>query len=63
MSVSCACCVLLGVSAMGRSLVQRSATECGVCLSVIKDSYDLNTYNEWVEEVRLKKKRFKVTTY
>jgi hypothetical protein len=24
------------VSAMGRSLVQRSPTDCGVCLSVIK---------------------------
>ena len=45
---------------MGRSLVQSGATECGVCLSVIKGNYDSNTYDEWIEEGRLKKKEFKV---
>ena len=30
MSVSCECCVLSKISAKGRSLVQRSPTECGV---------------------------------
>jgi hypothetical protein len=33
--VQCLCCQV-EVSATGRSLVQRSSTECGVCLSVIK---------------------------
>jgi hypothetical protein len=33
--LQCLCCQL-DVSAMDRSLVQRSPTECGVCLSVIK---------------------------
>jgi hypothetical protein len=33
--VQCLCCQV-EVSATGRSLVQRSPTECGVCLSVIK---------------------------
>jgi len=28
-SISCECCALSGVSATGRSLVQRSPTECG----------------------------------
>jgi hypothetical protein len=29
-------CCQVEVSATGRSLVQRSPTDCGVCLSVIK---------------------------
>jgi hypothetical protein len=33
--VQCLCCQT-EVSATGRSLVQRSPTDCGVCLSVIK---------------------------
>jgi hypothetical protein len=33
--VQCLCCQA-EVSATGRSLVQRSPTDCGVCLSVIK---------------------------
>jgi hypothetical protein len=33
--VQCLCC-LVEVSATGRSPVQRSPTDCGVCLSVIK---------------------------
>jgi hypothetical protein len=33
--VQCLCCQV-EVSAMGRSLVQRNPTDCGVCLSVIK---------------------------
>jgi hypothetical protein len=33
--VQCLCCQV-EVSATGRSLIQRSPTECGVCLSVIK---------------------------
>jgi hypothetical protein len=33
--VQCLCCQV-EVSATGRSLVQRSPTDCGVCLSVIK---------------------------
>jgi hypothetical protein len=33
--VQCLCCEV-EVSATGRSLVQRSPTDCGVCLSVIK---------------------------
>jgi hypothetical protein len=33
--VQCLCCQV-EVSATGRSLVQRSTTDCGVCLSVIK---------------------------
>jgi hypothetical protein len=37
MFVSCKClCCQVEVSATGRSLVQRSPTACGVCLSVIK---------------------------
>jgi hypothetical protein len=37
MFVSCEClCCLVEVSATGRSLVQRSPTDCVVCLSVIK---------------------------
>jgi hypothetical protein len=37
MFVSCEClCCQVEVSATGRSLVQRSPTDCGVCLSVIK---------------------------
>jgi hypothetical protein len=37
MFVSCEClCYQVEVSAMGRSLVQRSPTDCGVCLSVVK---------------------------
>jgi hypothetical protein len=37
MFVSCEClCCQVEVSATGRSLVQRSPTNCGVCLSVIK---------------------------
>jgi len=59
----CVVCCQVEVSAMGRSLVQSSATECSVCLSVIMGNYDSNTYNEWVEEGRLKKKEFKVTLY
>jgi hypothetical protein len=36
MFVSCEClCCQVEVSATGRSLVQRSHTDCGVCLSVI----------------------------
>jgi hypothetical protein len=35
--VSCEClCCQVEVSATGRSLVQRSPTDCRVCLSVIK---------------------------
>jgi hypothetical protein len=33
--IQCLCCQV-EVSAMGRSLVQRSPTDCGVCVSVIK---------------------------
>jgi hypothetical protein len=33
--VQCLCCQVV-VSATGRFLVQRSPTDCGVCLSVIK---------------------------
>jgi hypothetical protein len=33
--VQCLCCQV-EVSATGRSLLQRSPTACGVCLSVIK---------------------------
>jgi hypothetical protein len=33
--VQCLCCQVEG-SATGRSLVQRSPTDCGVCLSGIK---------------------------
>jgi hypothetical protein len=33
--LQCLCCHV-EVSATGRSLVQRSSTDCGVCLSVIK---------------------------
>jgi hypothetical protein len=37
MFVSCEClCCQVEVSATSRSLVQRSPTDCGVCLSVIK---------------------------
>src|SRR5215468_1613940 len=37
MFVSCEClCCQVEVAATGRSLVQRSPTDCGVCLSVIK---------------------------
>jgi hypothetical protein len=37
MFVCCEClCCQVEVSATGRSLVQRSPTDCGVCLSVIK---------------------------
>jgi hypothetical protein len=37
MSVSCEClCCQVEVSVTGRSLVPRSPTDCGVCLSVIK---------------------------
>jgi hypothetical protein len=35
--VSCEClCCQVEVSATGRSLIKRSPTDCGVCLSVIK---------------------------
>jgi predicted Zn-ribbon and HTH transcriptional regulator len=33
--VQCLCCQVK-VSARGRSLVKRSPTDCGVCLSVVK---------------------------
>jgi hypothetical protein len=33
--VQCLCCHV-EVSATGRSLVQRTSTDCGVCVSVIK---------------------------
>jgi hypothetical protein len=37
MFVPCEClCCQVDVSATGRSLVQRSPIDCGVCLSVIK---------------------------
>jgi hypothetical protein len=37
MFVSCECLYCqVEISEMGRSLVQRSPTDCGVCLSVIK---------------------------
>jgi hypothetical protein len=37
MFVSCEClCCHVEVSATGRSLVQRSPTDCGVCVNVIK---------------------------
>jgi hypothetical protein len=36
--VQCLCCQV-EVSATCRSLVQRSPTDCGVCLSVIKCKY------------------------
>jgi hypothetical protein len=37
MFVSCEClCCRVEVSATGRPLVQRSPTDCGVCLSAIK---------------------------
>jgi hypothetical protein len=37
MFVACVClCRQVEVSASGQSLVQRSPTDCGVCLSVIK---------------------------
>jgi hypothetical protein len=37
MFVSCEClCCQVEVSATGRSIVQRSPNDCGVCLSVIK---------------------------
>jgi hypothetical protein len=51
--VSCEClCCQVEVSAKHRSLVQRSPTDC-VCLSVIKQRRKkLDTYREWVEEVK-----------
>jgi hypothetical protein len=59
MFVSCEClCCQVEVSATGRSLVQRSPTDCGVCLSVIKwKMNNLDTYCEWVEEGRATKLR------
>jgi hypothetical protein len=47
MSVSCECCVLLSglASASSRSLVQRSPTDCGVSLSVIKRNYKPRHWN------------------
>jgi hypothetical protein len=52
-------CCQVEVSAPGRSLVQRSPTECGVSLIVIRLNINLYTYNGWVEEVKLRKKEGK----
>jgi hypothetical protein len=54
MSVSCEClCCQVEVSATGRSVIQRSPTECGVCLSVIKWKINnLDTCCEQAEEGR-----------
>jgi hypothetical protein len=41
--VSVVCCCQVEASATSRSLVQRSPTDCGVSLSVIKRNYNLNT--------------------
>jgi hypothetical protein len=37
------CCCQVEASASSRSLVQRSPTDCGVSLSVIKSNYNLDT--------------------
>jgi hypothetical protein len=56
-------CCQVEVSAKGRSLVQSNASECGLCLNVIKGNYNSNTYSDWAEEGRLKKKESEVTIY
>jgi hypothetical protein len=38
-------CCQVEVSATGRSLVQRSPTDCGVCLSVIWQKKTPSTFN------------------
>jgi hypothetical protein len=54
MSVSCEClCCQVEVSASGRSLVQRSPTDCGVCLECDQVKVNnLDTCCEQVEEGR-----------
>ena len=60
MSFSCECCVLLGrkVSATGRSLVQRSPTECGVSEYDREASRMRRPWPTRVTESREKKKWF-----
>jgi hypothetical protein len=41
--VSVVCCCKVEASATSRSLVQRSPTDCGVSLSVIKRNSNLDT--------------------
>ena len=59
MSVSGEYCLLSAVSVTGRSLVQRSLTECVcvcVCVTVIRCNNNLYTYSESIEKVRVRKK-------
>jgi hypothetical protein len=46
LSISCECCVLLQFSATGRSLVQKSPTDCSVSVSAIQCK-SKPTYLRW----------------
>jgi hypothetical protein len=57
MFVSCErVCCQVEVSATGRSLVQRSPTDCGVCLECDQMKINLDAYCEYVEKVRATKR-------
>jgi hypothetical protein len=59
MFVSCEClCCQVEISATGRSLAQRSPTECGVCLSVIK--WKINNHDTCCKQVGRRSKDYEM---